>query len=613
MNKKIKLKVNTGALVRSMKDAFTSEDAVITELAQNARRAKATSVTIRAGNFRKGERDVDTYTQKYLFDLEFYDNGNGVMDMQKMVSVAESGWDKDTIEEDNPFGMGFLIAIYQSQHITVTSKGRTFSTSQQDILDLKPIDVKLSSDTSPGTTIVMRDVCMGAGSFDVLKATVSGLLKGFPIDVAMVNLDTDESHFIARPFSEESLQDLQQYTFPEGTVYVSLCNGKFEDSLECTYNNVPLFFQGLEVRSYPSSGRDFFQTEVFHANKKLGRVRLPDRSDFVNATDVSNRFTQIMHEVELRFVLEHKDDTAFLLQNFDMVAMVDKRTNNSAKLLQLYNDIPTVPTKVSTECFSSRHCLLYDNSLDAYSFFYDIMSPVTVSQDVIGCTERQSNYIVLTCDPVGVSNYFSADSSRAGEVQALMFLLEHVVKNYVIVAQGELHEDHWLTKNSITWDDALDALSVDVVNPREHYFPKAHPLSFGYAVFCDSFNISAKLNGVEYTTNVTDDYCVAPPTIGKAYFDVLLPVNCTSTFSVSETEIFMDYDTESFDDSAEQTLSDAFSEWLALEKNYDNPAKIIKNSLSTNALKTFNGRNFRVDITNEELLVYEVPNSKDDL
>ena len=44
MNKKIKLKVNTSALVRSMKDAFTSEDAVITELAQNARRAKATKI-----------------------------------------------------------------------------------------------------------------------------------------------------------------------------------------------------------------------------------------------------------------------------------------------------------------------------------------------------------------------------------------------------------------------------------------------------------------------------------------------------------------------------------------------------------------------------------------
>ena len=607
MNKKIKLKVNTSALVRSMKDAFTSEDAVITELAQNARRAKATSITIRAGNFRKGEKAVDVYSQKYLFDLEVYDNGNGVMDMQKMISVAESGWDKDTIEEDNPFGMGFLIAIYQSQHITVTSKGRTFSTSQQDILDLRPIDVKLSSDTSPGTTIVMKDVRMGTESFDILKDKVTRLLEGFPIDTAMVDLDTGECYFIARPLSEDALQCFSKYTFPEGTMYISLSEKTYKGNSGYATATINTYFQGLRVRTNYSGSYNFFRTSVFHANKKLGRVRLPDRNEFVNATEVTNRLMQIQHEVEKQIVLEHRDDTNFLLTRFDLVIRVDERTNNSHQLLQLYNDIPQLPQQVETWEFADRHCNLSDNTSEWSQFLDDILTQTTISQGGM----KNANYLVLTHDHEKFHEYFHTEYRREGESQALVYLLDQVVQNYVLVDESKLHEDHWLLKNSVAWDDALDALKIDVVNPREHRFPSEHPLEYGHALICDSFNISAKLNGEEYSINVTDDYCVTPPSRSKRYFDVLISVNCTRKFCTSETEVFLDYDTEEYNDIAEELNNDKFEQWLSMELNYDNPAQIIKDNLPKETLKAFIGKNFRVDITKEGLLVYEVPSEKE--
>ena len=57
---------------------------------QNSRRAGATAV-----NF--------TFQGT---NLTVEDDGRGIGDFQHLLSVAESGWDAETIEREHPFGIG---------------------------------------------------------------------------------------------------------------------------------------------------------------------------------------------------------------------------------------------------------------------------------------------------------------------------------------------------------------------------------------------------------------------------------------------------------------------------------------------------------------------------
>jgi hypothetical protein len=109
----VKLKVNEHALIRHLKLGFTSQTTVLGELMQNARRVRATFVAF----------DYD----EAKACLTVTDDGLGIENLQRLVTVAESGWDAETVAREHPFGMGFLAAVYGSQHITVESCGQHLS------------------------------------------------------------------------------------------------------------------------------------------------------------------------------------------------------------------------------------------------------------------------------------------------------------------------------------------------------------------------------------------------------------------------------------------------------------------------------------------------------
>ena len=55
--------------------------------------------------------------------LTVRDDGCGIGDYQALFTLAESGWDAETIENEMPFGLGFLSALFSCQHLEVESKG----------------------------------------------------------------------------------------------------------------------------------------------------------------------------------------------------------------------------------------------------------------------------------------------------------------------------------------------------------------------------------------------------------------------------------------------------------------------------------------------------------
>ena len=108
---------------------------------QNSRRAGATAV-----NF--------TFQGT---NLTVEDDGRGIGDFQHLLSVAESGWDAETIEREHAFGIGFLSALYSCKRITVISEGVTLSADTADILAFKPVGLACAK-KSRGTKIILEGV-----------------------------------------------------------------------------------------------------------------------------------------------------------------------------------------------------------------------------------------------------------------------------------------------------------------------------------------------------------------------------------------------------------------------------------------------------------------------
>ena len=139
--KAVQMKVNQENLVKTLRLGFSNQATVLSELLQNARRAGATAVNFACqGN-----------------DLTVEDDGCGIGDFQNLLSVAESGWDAETIEREHPFGIGFLSALYSCKRITVISAGITLSADTADILAFKPVGLACAK-KSRGSKIILEGV-----------------------------------------------------------------------------------------------------------------------------------------------------------------------------------------------------------------------------------------------------------------------------------------------------------------------------------------------------------------------------------------------------------------------------------------------------------------------
>lgn len=163
MTDSVKLKVNEEALVRHLKFGFTHQATVLGELMQNARRARASRVAF----------DYDEAEAR----LVVTDDGIGIADLQRLLTVAESGWDAETIEREHPFGLGFLAAVYAAERITVESLGSRLSFATADLLAFQPLSIEPRPEM-PGTRLVLDGV-----RIPHLEAALRQRARGFPIPV----------------------------------------------------------------------------------------------------------------------------------------------------------------------------------------------------------------------------------------------------------------------------------------------------------------------------------------------------------------------------------------------------------------------------------------------
>lgn len=103
----VEVKVDVAGQLRLFKTVtFTDPYAFVDEALQNAQRAKATRVDVTI---------TDTV-------IEFKDNGCGLSNPESLFTMSRTGWDADTVEDQNPFGLGFFSCVALASKILVSSK-----------------------------------------------------------------------------------------------------------------------------------------------------------------------------------------------------------------------------------------------------------------------------------------------------------------------------------------------------------------------------------------------------------------------------------------------------------------------------------------------------------
>jgi len=123
---------------------FRNDDAgVFVELLQNARRAGANLVDIHIADL-SGEAVGSTVTVR--------DNGRGIDDFQKLLTLGDSDWSAEVCQTEDPAGMGFFSLCHSE--VEVWSGNQRAVLSREAFLGTAEAQVQTVKERMPGTRIV---------------------------------------------------------------------------------------------------------------------------------------------------------------------------------------------------------------------------------------------------------------------------------------------------------------------------------------------------------------------------------------------------------------------------------------------------------------------------
>lgn len=302
--KKAALKVNETRLVKNLRFAFTSKSTVLSELMQNARRAGATEIHF-------------DFVTSATPTLTVTDNGRGVEDMQNMLTIAESGWDQETKENEHPFGMGFMSAIFAASHVTIESRGKKMEFDTEHALSFGEVDI-VTSNFIGGTRITMRDFGMLLGE---IERSLSRFAKAFPISVFL------NGKLFDAPRSEHNLQDLIDIP------------GIGKVQLGAT-NDMCVYLQGLPVKMphYENCAT------IVHLDSRLFTAKMPDRNVLIDEGEQLEKISAAIRE-KWRSIMQSEK------ANMNANAFVDAYWNiaKSFGILDVMNDVPVIAASALRE------------------------------------------------------------------------------------------------------------------------------------------------------------------------------------------------------------------------------------------------------------------------
>ena len=250
----IQVRINEEGALRNQRHAFTNRYTLVCELLQNARRAGAKCIEI----------EHDAAAQR----LCVYDDGCGLDDFQKLLSLHESGWDEATVAEESPFGVGFSKCLYAATRCIVASGCQRVDIDTEAALAKALIEVEALpvAEAVTGTRIELQGV-----DLPDLEARIEDLCLGFAVPVLFNG---------QRLTRRCALSGLDTQATPIGAVHLT-------GALDGRYSHDTLvFLQGFCVLKPTYCPGE--HVNVVHLDPRQFMARLPDRDRLIDE-DVQRR------------------------------------------------------------------------------------------------------------------------------------------------------------------------------------------------------------------------------------------------------------------------------------------------------------------------------------
>jgi len=467
------LRVNQEKLVNNLRFSFTNATNVVSELMQNSRRAGATQVEI----------DFVPETKT----LTVRDDGCGIGDYQTLFTLAESGWDAETIENEMPFGLGFLSALFSSQHLEVESKGGRVSMSTADILSFKPVNVTPWV-SCPAESRFEGDVC-GCGSenvqgpdaegvYDCLEcgmfftaesignrcwggtttvrlggfkpeasqvaSCLSELAKGFPIPVIF------NGKALYRPWALDSGKEFIN------TEIGKVCLKGFGsgESWTDSVHELQICLQGLPIYRTKGHWRGDSMVNIVHLDSRQFHARLPDRDKLIDEDQVVKRVKSVVQSEVVSKIRALKEtlSPAQFAEGYETLRLWD--------CLALLNDVPVIPKGVL-----------------AYIQHYPIKegcSPVNLEPAGL-----------VTREDVETGKVTVADLDDIDETGAAPWMFAW--HKEILVYDNPLDKGHWLFKHLV--DFTRQEVQVEIVGETHRAYFNGQWVS-GDTAFCEKYRLS---------------------------------------------------------------------------------------------------------------------------
>ena len=480
------LKVNQGNLVKNLRFSFTNGTTVLGELMQNARRAGATKVEI----------DFAPETKT----LVVRDDGCGIDCYQTLFTIAESGWDAEVVEQEHPFGLGFLSALFSCQYLEVESKGGRIAMPTEDILSFKPVTVTPVVVRCPAEPRFEGDVCGcgstnlngpdGEGVYDCLdcgmfftaealgNACWGGIttvrLGGFKPDVGQVAARLAE---LAKGFPIPVLfngQALQRaWALDSGRSFIDTAIGKVSlagfgagEDWTRPVEELQILLQGLPVYRTQGYWRgNASMPNIVHLDSRRFHARLPDRDTLIDAEEVVMRVQETVRQAVAEKILALKDALT------PAAFAAGYRTLQGWGCIDLLNDVPVIPAEVLARIQG-----------------YPVME---------GCSP-------VNLDPAGPVTREDVEGGKAAVAELEDFdqlgaaPWMYAWKKDLLVYNNLLDEGHWLFRHRVDFN--RQPVQVDIIGETHRANFEGQWVS-GEAAFCEKYRLVFGNDAVDIETD----------------------------------------------------------------------------------------------------------------
>lgn len=267
----VELKVNVINQLKLLRQStFKDIYCFLDEDIQNAQRAKATEVKVTVDRWGEGTVTIEN-------------NGNILTNPQALFSIAESDWDDEVRNSENPFGMGFFSNITVSNLINVHSGNTYITFDVEDMISTNNTEIKVEEidEYYDGFKLILRNFDFDTASEYRIQERVEVLGKY----VHELDIYYNGELIEGKDLTEG---DDSKYQF---SIDDENCKGWIALGNNYSWgNNVNVFYKGRLVT--PLEGFPYLKGDL-HVSDKTLNLTSPDRKDIIKDEKL-NAFKKII-------------------------------------------------------------------------------------------------------------------------------------------------------------------------------------------------------------------------------------------------------------------------------------------------------------------------------